>query len=59
MNRHPMERAFVIARSGECKNMVELERRLKTEDFSSVSEHLSARSLRRQLQSIMKASARS
>ena len=44
-----IERAFQLARSGDCPDMLQLEATLKREGYSSVHEHLSGGSLRRQL----------
>ncbi len=51
-----IERAFEMAESGLCRNMAELERRLKNEGYSQVYEHLSGSSLRVQLRHRMEAS---
>jgi hypothetical protein len=50
---NPLERAFHLARSGECQDMNELEQRLKREGFVSVQNHLSGPSIRRQLRDMM------
>ena len=49
---NPLERAFALARSGECKDMRELEQQLKREGFANVLSHLSGPTLRRQLQQL-------
>lgn len=48
-----MERAFELARSGKCKDILELERQLQQEDYLGVIQHLKAPTLRKQLQTIM------
>ena len=44
-----LERAFQLSASGECKNIGDLERRLKGEGYEGVAAHLAGKSLRRQL----------
>ena len=44
-----LERAFELSSSGDCKDVVDLERRLKREGYEGVTAHLSGKSLRRQL----------
>ena len=44
-----IERAFELSASGACRDIIDLERRLKREGFEGVSAHLSGKSLRRQL----------
>jgi len=51
---NPIERAFELARSGECKDILDLERRLKRDGYASVSQHLGAPSLRKQLSTMIK-----
>ncbi len=49
---HPLstlERAFELARSGECANPAEIRTRLKRERFDSVEAHLQGPSITRQL----------
>lgn len=50
---NPVERAFTLARSGECRDVRELEQRLKHEGFFNVQHHLTSPSLRRQLREMM------
>lgn len=52
-SENPLERAFALARSGECRDMRELEQQLKREGFSNVLSHLSAPTLRRQITGLM------
>jgi len=54
---HLLERAFELGASGECKDIVDLERRLKREGYDQVSAHLSGTSLRRQLAAAIKRAA--
>jgi hypothetical protein len=51
-----VERAFDLARSGECRTIEDIRRRLKTERFSDVDQNLHSPSLKKQLQELMKAS---
>ncbi len=51
---HPVERAFELARSGECDSLTLLGRRLRKEDYLGVSQHLSAPTLRKQLLRMMR-----
>lgn len=51
---HPLKRAFELANSGECKDLVELERQLQQEHYLGVLQHLSAPSLRKQLLEILR-----
>lgn len=44
-----MERAFELARSGQCRSVSEIIRRLPEEDRQLVEEHLRAPDARRQL----------
>jgi hypothetical protein len=54
---NPIARAFELARSGICKDIDDLGRKLAREGYSGVTAHLSGRSLRRQLNDAIKASA--
>lgn len=51
---NPVERAFELAREGECKDLPELERRLKREGYSAVSQHLAGRSIRSQINQLLR-----
>jgi hypothetical protein len=44
-----VERAFALAKSGECEGVGDIRRRLKEEQFGSVEAHLAGRSIKRQL----------
>jgi hypothetical protein len=50
-----VERAFELARSGECANVREIRDRLKEEGFSHVMEHLDGAFIKRQLSELIKA----
>jgi hypothetical protein len=44
-----LERAFALAKSGECEGMKDIRRRLKEEQFGSIEAHFAGRSIKRQL----------
>jgi hypothetical protein len=44
-----IERAFNLARSGQCRSVAEIVRRLPEEDRAALEEHLSAPSARREM----------
>jgi hypothetical protein len=44
-----VERAFTLARSGHCRSVAEIIRRLPEEDRAAVEAHLSAPSARREM----------
>jgi hypothetical protein len=50
---NPLERAFELARGGECGDLRELELRLKREGYERVTIHLAGPSVRRQLRELM------
>lgn len=47
-----LERAFVLARSGEYATVADIRRRLRAERFEQVDAHLAAPSLARQLRAL-------
>lgn len=53
-----VERAFTLAQSGDCRSLSEMEKQLKREGYSSVSEHLRGGSLRKQLKTLIAAAAK-
>jgi len=53
-----IERAFEIARSGDCRDMLDLEVRLKREGFEQVHGHISGPSVRKQLRALLEAGHR-
>jgi hypothetical protein len=53
---NPVRRAFEVARSGDCKDIQELTRRLKGEGYAATAAHLSAPYLRKQLVTLLKQS---
>ena len=44
-----LERAFALAKSGECEGVDDIRRRLKKEQYGSIDAHLAGRSIKRQL----------
>ena len=50
-----IERAFELARCGDCKTIFDVERQLRKEGFEQVSEHLNGAMTRRQLLDAMNA----
>ena len=52
-----IERAYQLARSGECPTMDDLRRRLAREKYDSVTMHLSGKLIKSQLTTIMAARA--
>jgi hypothetical protein len=57
MNRQPttLERAFEIARAGECRHLTEVIRQLKREGYSDARRHLDGAAIQRQLRDLMAA----
>jgi hypothetical protein len=49
-------RAFELARSGDCKTINEIRRKLEREGYIAVTEHFGSQSLKRQLVKLMKVS---
>ena len=52
-----IERAYELARSGECANRGDIASRLKTERFDNVDAHLAFPAIRKALQSLCKLAA--
>ncbi len=50
-----VERAYQLARSGECRDLRDLERRRRREAFDAVPQHLNSPTLRRQLAGFIRA----
>ena len=48
-NSAAVQRAFTLARSGQCRSVAEIIRRLSEKDRAAVEAHLSAPSARREL----------
>jgi len=48
-NSAAVQRAFILARSGQCRSVAEIIRRLSEQDRAAVEVHLSAPSARREL----------
>jgi len=55
MSRATIERAFQLARSGECRTLDELKRRLRLERCESVDFHLAGKMTKAQLTALMAA----
>lgn len=56
-SKHVLERAFELARSGACRDLVELEEKLKREGFEQVYAHMKGPSVRKQLRALMVAAS--
>ena len=52
-----LERAFALARSGDCSNVNEIRQRLRAERFDQVDAHLAGPSLSRQLRALCEQAA--
>jgi hypothetical protein len=48
-----IERAYALARSGECSDVDEIRNRLKQEQYSAVERHLSGSLIRKQLRELI------
>ena len=44
-----LERAFALAKSGECSSIDDIRRKLKSERYESIDQHLAGPSIKRQL----------
>ena len=53
-----LQRAYEIARSGECTSLDELVQQLKTEQFEGVDVHVASASVRRDLRQISQSARR-
>lgn len=49
MDLHILERAFELAKAGDCASIDDIRRRLKAEQYSQVDAHLAGATVRRQL----------
>ena len=54
MQLHILERAFELAKTGECVSIDDIRRRLKSERYSQVDAHLAGSTVRRQLLDLCK-----
>lgn len=52
--QNPVQRAFELARSGECRSVEDVRRRLKAERFENVDGHISGPTIKRQLMEAMR-----
>jgi hypothetical protein len=50
-----VSRAFEIARLGTCKSISDVRRQLKQEGYSSIDEHFSGPTMKKQLNELLKA----
>ena len=53
MSNRIIERAFQLARSGECRTLDELKGRLRREQHGSVDQHLGGMAIKAQLKKLM------
>ena len=51
-NPTTIERAFALARAGECANVAEIRQRLRSEGFDQVEAHLAGPAIARQLRDL-------
>lgn len=51
-----VERAFELARSGQCKSLREIEQRLRAVGYEAVAQHLQGAAIKSQLRNLYKAS---
>ena len=49
-------RAYQLAKSGDCHDIKDVERRLRAEHFDAVLQHLNSPTLRRELMALVRAS---
>jgi len=52
-----IERAFILARSGDCASVNDIRRQLKRERFEQVEGHLAGHSINRELRTLCQAAA--
>lgn len=53
MSDRILERAFQLARSGQCRQLSDIHHRLKLEGFTQIQAHLDGRSIKSQLKKLM------
>jgi len=53
MSEHIIERAFQLARSGQCRRVADIHQQLKREGFAEVQDHLQGRAIKGQLSKLM------
>ena len=51
---HPIARAFELARSGQCRSIEDIRRKLKSEQYENVDGHINGNMIKRQLIEAMK-----
>jgi hypothetical protein len=54
MELHILERAFELAKSGDCGSIDDIRRQLKSEHYAQVDAHLAGSTVRRQLLDLCK-----
>ena len=54
MTKSTIERAFELARGGQCRSVDDVRRKLKAENHEAVDSHLSGGTIKRQLIEAMK-----
>ena len=52
MALNPLERAYELARSGQCSNIQDIRKRLNAEGFTAVNRHLDGASIQQQLRAL-------
>ncbi len=50
-----IERAFELARSGTCRSLEDVRRKLKAEGYLAIPEHLGGSAIKKQLAALIKA----
>ena len=54
MDRNIIQRAFELARSGNCRSLRDIQQKLKAERYEAVEAHLSGSTIRKQLLAVLK-----
>ena len=55
--RSTVERAFELARAGQCRSVADIRRKLSSERFEGVDAHLNGAAIKKQLQAAITAAA--
>jgi len=53
MSDRILERAFQLARSGQCRTLGDIHHQLKREDFAQIQAHLGGRAIQNQLKKLI------
>lgn len=53
MDMEIIARAFELAKAGSCRSVEDIERKLTTENYDGIFQHLAAPGLRRELRHVM------